>query len=454
MRDDRERAFLATFKSGFEAGLQRPLHALEGAEDVEHDEPEPLRFNISKALEDITRPPGLVGDIVDWCEATSERPSRAAALGPALGFVATLAGRLFASESDARTNLYLLTLAESGFGKDHARQAIKRLASKAVLQAALGAGRMMSTTALRSALLDRPSQFLMIDEFHGTMAMVTDKRNPYARLLGDDLLELFASASTWFSGAAYANTPAVNIWNPNLSIYGTSTPDAFWPVAGSQSVTNGLLARFILLNIEGPKPTFRTPAATFREVPEHLVSACHALANSGGNIQLDGSIGRSAAVVPYSHDGRQVLNDFREFIEARECEADSRQRPFLNRTVEHAIKLALTVAVGVEPIKPVVTEPVMDWAGKLAWYSTCSLIAETRDRIADSQREADYNRILRLIKDAGADGLKPSAIPDRTRSIDERRRTEIIRDLTISGRVRLGPVQTKRGARERYLFIR
>ena len=82
------------------------------------------------------------------------------------------------------------------------------------------------------------------------------------------------------------------------------------------------------------------------------------------------------------------------------------------------------------------------------------MISEAQGRIADGQREADYNRLLSLIKSAGPEGLKPSAIPDRTRNMEERRRAELLRDLQTAGRVRRTAVQTKRGVRERWLFVR
>ncbi|MGM4877049.1 hypothetical protein AB7645_38105 [Bradyrhizobium sp. 956_D2_N1_5] len=404
----------------------------------------------ARKLEELTYPPGLVGSIIDWCEKTSERPSRPAALGAALGFVAALAGRRFASPTDLRTNLYILLLAESGFGKDHARQAVKRLAIASDLKRFLGAGRVMSTTALRNSVMSQPAQLMMIDEFHTTMAMITDRRSSFSQLLAGDLLELFASANTYFAGAEYAATKAADIQNPNLCIYGTTTPDAFWASAGSQSITSGFLPRVILLNIEGPKPQFRVPEASLREVPSDLIAACKSIVK--GNIELDGNTPRNADVVVYGDGATSVLGNFRERTFRVEAQVDATARVIVNRAIEHAVKMAVVVAVGVSAENPVITREIMDWACELAWYSTCTLIAETRDRVTDNQREADYNRVLKLIKQAGENGLKPSAIPDRTRSIDKRRRLEILDDLQASGRIVFKPVQTKKGLISRWVF--
>lgn len=55
-------------------------------------------------LNDLTNPIGLVGEIMDWMEASSDRPNRSLLLGAALTLVGTLAGRNYASDTNLRTN--------------------------------------------------------------------------------------------------------------------------------------------------------------------------------------------------------------------------------------------------------------------------------------------------------------------------------------------------------------
>lgn len=428
----------------------------EAAETAEDALEEAVSFETPMTLEELARPPGLVGDIVDWIASTAERPSRAVALGPALGFVATLAGRQFASPTDARTNLYIATLAPSGYGKDRPREAIKRLAQAAALKSYLAGGRVMSTTALRNSLMRQPACLYMIDEFHGILRLILDKRNSFGQLLGNDLMELFTSAATFFAGAEYASTPAVDIQNPNLSIYGTSTQEAFWSSVSSASALDGFLARVLLFNVDGAKPAEVEPTASVRDVPAELVARCQAIASARGNLanMHDGSVGVDATIVPYRDGAAERVREFKRLIEGAEAKADGRQLPFLNRAAEHAIKLALTVAVGCDPAEPVITGEIMDWACRLSWHATCVMISEAQGRVADGQREADYNRLLGLIKDAGSQGMTPGILVDRTRNIEARRRAELLTDLQAAGRVRLSAMATKRGARERWTFVR
>ena len=61
-----------------------------GADDIELAAPPPKS---TLSLADLTRPPGLVGRIVDWIVASAMYPSRELALGAAIEIVATIAGR-------------------------------------------------------------------------------------------------------------------------------------------------------------------------------------------------------------------------------------------------------------------------------------------------------------------------------------------------------------------------
>ena len=110
-------------------------------------------------------------------------------------------------------------------------------------------------------------------------------------------------------------------------------------------------------------------------------------------------------------------------------------KPIVNRAIEHAVKLALTVAVTTDPDQPCVTAKNMVWAQDLAWHATSSMIDEVKDRVADNQREAFKKTIMRHIRLAGAKGITEGRIADRSGGIDKRTRGEILDDLALSGQI-------------------
>jgi hypothetical protein len=421
----------------------------------DNDEPT-ITLTSDTVLSELTNPGGVVSDIVDWIVSSSSRPSRELALSATLPFVGALIGRRFASPTNLRTNFYSVALASSGYGKEHARTQLKSLVTAAGLGRFTGPSRFMSATALRNSVMANPSTVCMVDEFGGMMRQINDKKaSIHSVLIRSDLLEMFTSASTFFEGAAYAKESPQKIHNPNLCIYGTSTPEDFWASVSSLNTADGLLPRFLLFNVTGEKPAREDTGNDVYNVPPALVEAVKALALAGrGNGNLsnndNGGFASKPTIVGYSADAATELARFEAFVE--EVASTPESAPILNRAVEHAIKLALTVSVATNHVDPVITGHAMRWAVKLAWLSTCTMIEETNDRISDNQREADMKRILGHIKKAGKDGITEGKIADRCASIDRKRRDELLADLLLAARITEKLVATQGRPRKRYFL--
>ena len=426
------------------------------AVEVDDDGPT-VTLTSDTALSDLTNPGGVVSDIVDWIVSSSSLPSRELALSATLPFVGALIGRRFASPTDLRTNFYSVALASSGYGKDHARTQLKRLVTAAGLDRFTGPNRFMSASALRNSVMAKPSSVCMVDEFGGMMRQINDKKaSIHSVLIRSDLLEMFTSASTFFEGASYAKESAQKIHNPNLCLYGTSTPEDFWASVSSLNTVDGLLPRFLLFNVTGKRPDREDTGNNVYNVPQSLIDAVQALAlaaRKNGNLTNtdNGSMAIKPAIVSYSADAATELARFETFVE--EAVSAPESAPILNRAVEHAIKLALTVSVATNHVDPVITGHAMSWAVKLAWLSTCTMIEETGDRISDNQREADMKRILGHIKRAGKDGITEGRIANRCAGIDKKRRTELLDDLVLAGRIEVREIPGKGRAKKRFYLL-
>src|SRR5216683_992651 len=335
------------------------------ANDNEEPETE-QKLTSDYTLSDLTDPGGVVSEIVDWIVSSASRPSLELALAATLPFVGALIGRRFASPTDLRTNFYSVGLASSGYGKDAARTQLKRLATAAGLERFTGPNRFMSATALRAAVMAKPSCLCMVDEFGGMMRQINDRNaSIHSQLIRSDLLEMFSSADTYFEGAAYAKSGVPEkLYNPNICIYGTSTPEDFWASVSSLNTSDGLLPRFLLFNVTGPKPDRVQPVNNVMEIPTSLIESCRSLALAGrgaGNLSNvdSGAATFKPVVVPYSAEAQSELARFEAFVEERESVIAPESLPILNRAVEHAIKLALTVSVATDWQTPVITGDAM-----------------------------------------------------------------------------------------------
>lgn len=429
------------------SAVAEPEPATAPAED---DDLPPYKLEAIADLESLTYPGGLVEDLIDWICSSSEQPSRTLALAAVLPLVASLAGaRYSAGSRDTRPNIYTVALAESGFGKEHARSQIKRIlmADRGVFTKFSGPARIMSASALREVLEANPSVNCQIDEFGGFVRNITDRKaGSHQQAISTDLRDYYSASSTFFEGAAYRGSPPKRIYNPNLCIHGTSTPDQFWSALSSASAEDGLLPRLILFQVGGAKPDPVRPKRDVRDVPLMLmermadvagINVVEARMPAKGNLSgtLAAKTENRPIQIPFTEDAMAVFRSVKEAIDERESQVVAEGRPFVRRIVENAIKLAMIVAVGRDPREPAITEDVMEWAASVAWTCAAGMLAEVSERLADNQREANYKKIVGLVKKAGTAGITEGRLFDRCKAIDGWQRREIVDELHRVGSV-------------------
>ena len=150
---------------------------------------------------------GALELFVDYILASAVRPQPILAIGASLCALGALMGRKYRTQTNLRTNLYVVGMAGSGGGKDHARGAIKEAFIAAGLQRYLGGNRIASGSGLLTALYRQPSSLFQLDEFGQFLGNIVNKRHApkYLAEIWDLLTELSTSAGGTFFGAEYAD---------------------------------------------------------------------------------------------------------------------------------------------------------------------------------------------------------------------------------------------------------
>jgi hypothetical protein len=380
---------------------------------------------------------GLIRDIAQHILATSIRPQPVLAVMAATSLVGALAGRKYRTETDLRTNLYIVALAESGAGKDHARKVISKLAAYAEADHYLGGDRIASGPGVVSALVRHPSQLFMLDEIGMMLASMTGaKSDPHKRELMATLMTLYSSAGSVYRGTEYADQsqrPRQTISNPNVCIYGTSTPSAFWgALTGSQGV-DGTLSRLIVATADSHRPPRQRPMAG--AMPGALIDGVKALAQheTGGNLagMAGGRTDREPQTAPMAagvFEAWEALDDAMD-----EHMTDDASRSVYSRVPENAAKLALTYAVSVDYRAPRITPEAFAWGRELALWAANSMMREARRHVADNDVAAQRQRVMAMIRDAGADGITRREILRRSKTLRKREADELLSLLVESG---------------------
>lgn len=387
--------------------------------------------------------PGLVGDIVEWLNRSARNPSPTLNLGAALAYVGALAGRRYEGPTGLRTNVYVVGLAPSGFGKEHPRAGTKSLASASgTLTKFFGGNKIASSSALRNRVKKSPALVYMIDEFGGFLRKVTSQKSGnHEKEIAEDLLEMTGTAASIFMGADYAQSLAEPIHNPNVCIYGTSTPDAFWKALGSGSIADGFLPRFVLLDAGTARPRPRDATASVNAPPKALVERIQAFVShrNGGNMNGMTSDGSTACIPIQAAWGDGAKRSFDAFVDVMFRAMDSaapEQEPIWARVAENAMRLALIAAAGTDPERPVITADMMNWATDVAHRSAKMLLAQVEDRVADNDRQAEYKRVRSIIASYRRNGTNRSDVARRLNGImDRRRMNDVIDQLVEAGSV-------------------
>ena len=386
---------------------------------------------------------GVIGDMMHLMAATAKRPQPVLALGASLCAIGALMGRKYRTESNLRSNLYVVAIAESGAGKNHSRVVINELFRKAGLLQYLGGNKIASGSGLLTAIQRQPAILFQLDEFGMFLSAAADrKRSPrYVCEILDLMTELYTTSGTTYFGIEYASNQLNNahraIHQPCACIYGTTTPIHFWQALQAANVADGSLARFLIMQSENDFPnTNKYFGAT--DPPQDLIDRLLLIHQGGG--QLSGNLTDVGAidevlveprVVPMSAQARDAfcLLD-QELLGRLRASRGTGFSSILARIEENATKLALIRAVSRDPVNPRIEDHDAHWGIALSRHCAELTIREASARVSENQVESNHKRALQILRDGDAAGMSKSEFTRRTQFMDHRQRDGVLRTLT------------------------
>jgi len=398
---------------------------------------------------------GVLALMVEHILATAIRPQPWLAVGASLAMLGALIGRKVRTPTNLRSNLYVLGIAESGGGKDHARKAIKEILVQAGLAQHLGGERLASGAGLITALTRQPAALFQIDEFGRFLANVVDKRRAPKHLseIWDLLTELATSAGTTFLGAEYADQrerPRQDIIEPCACVHGVSAPGPVWEALRSGTLEDGSLARFLVFRSEEDIPDRNRHLGTVTALPADLLDAVRRVAAVGsnhaaGNLVATGApnVRPAPLTVPMADDALAIFDDLdAEMTQRQRAAAGSEQSAVLARVWENTAKVALIKAVSADPEQPVIRAVDALWARDVVAHCVATLLVQAERHLADNETERNHKRTLEIIRSAGKSGIRLNDLTRKTQFIDTRVRRDIIDTLVQSEQVVQGLVKS------------
>ena len=376
--------------------------------------------------------PGLIGDTVRWITKYAIRKQPELALMNTLAFAGAVFGRKYASPLNTRTNLYAVGIADTGAGKEFSRKMIRELASASGLQERIGADDVRSDSGLLKGLMNNSSQVMMIDEFGIFLQGIANDRSPhYIRAVSKILLRLYSISNSVYNHGEYADPRAepIIINYPNLSIYGTSTEEAYSKSLKKSSIENGDLNRFVTIRARSEK-VYPDEDIPFSEIDEGLKIRWSAFAPHAG-----ASLGE---IVNNSDMAPEVVRvewgqckAIQYAIQKRQIDKIYEKNPYRHlwgRMHENTIKIAMMFAIARDKFAPVFEPEDFDIAQMLVESSIEYLTDLASNHMAETPQEESNNEIVRAIQSAGG-SMSRSDIMRKFRKLKRRDLDDTINNL-------------------------
>ena len=360
--------------------------------------------------------------------------------------LSAVCGRHLYAPTGTALNLYIVCLAGTAVGKDRPLSAPGEILKAAGLGELQTTAKGFSATALEQMMIEHPCCVATVDEIGASLLARMSHKNSSTHEQGmrPVLLELWSRNQSKgpFDTTRHAvqrglKLPGtISIPRPNLTLFGVSTPEAFYSAVTSGSVRDGFLNRFLLCHA-APRGKAQEVSQQDSEVPQSIVRALQDLVpdlNHGGNLTgalgvFDLNVDLDSTVRRLAWASDVVLERSRAFEEEvlTMIDGDPEQAPLMGRVFEYAIRLASLHAVSRAGRLATVTMDDLAWGISWSTQSAKALIDGAGNMMSSNEYEAKFNLIRNVVREAGQ--ITRSDLLRKVRSIGARERDDIIRHL-------------------------
>ena len=398
--------------------------------------------------ESLLHMPGLVDEITEQSLKHAQRPNRVLSFSSVLAMFAHLAGRRYVGPTRARPNIYVMSLAESGMGKEAPRQFNRTIAQQLhIINSVIET--VASGQGLEDALSRTPSLLLMSDEFDGQLRVLKDERksNAATEALWRALLSVFSSSSSSYTTgikAASANGGGGGkvLYAPSFSMLASATPDNFYGALSVRALEGGLFARCLVFEA-GSRGAQNYEVNSCEELPDPLLRKLQRIISNGPRFDENREIRSSDLVnVPYApgakEEATRIGTEADTLYNQAAKDGDAMGKSVWSRSMEMVQKLALLYAISegcAMFTDAAVSVDGLRWAWRLVRAMQERMLEMAQDHAAENPMDERVKRVERLVKAAGKRGIKRYDVSRKTRlsarELDEVEQTLIDRNEII-----------------------
>ena len=396
----------ALLEAGFGKTAEQPMADISGIlaagtkeEKVEHLFPDPGPFP-----DELFNVPGFISEYMRLSEESAYYPNKILSLGGGLAFLSLMIGRIYKNARGTHPNIYWISLADSGSGKEHARQVNKFLAFKAGMTFLVG-DNFASGEGLEDAMYVTKKKLFMLDEMD-TLFNSMKQKDARSENIMQRLLSFYSSVSTFYAMRARVkkdnDTFGGVIINPYLVLYGTALPKYFYGSLEERVLENGLIPRMLIADA-GKRGRYGNPHDMFltQDMAE-MLKVLKNKAEEGGNLTDENPnirvIPETDAAVAEQDRCRAYCDEQSDFFISKNEHA---AHVLWNRANEKINKLAMIYAVSRNVYDPIINKEAVEWARDLVLYLTRKMLFMADSYSYVDQFDQDCKKVLNVIRENG-----------------------------------------------------
>ena len=396
--------------------------------------------------------PGIIGEVVGYTLNTAKYPLYMPSVSAALAFCSLIVGRDFCTDYDNFPFLYLMSVAETGAGKEWPYKVIGKILY-AANQGKLIKGEVTGKSAIITELYHTPRALFFKDEVAHWMQIVGSKSASENKLSEVKAwMELFSKGDSSYSSDSFTGLSEIlrgrademgesslTILRPSASLLGMTTPQKLSESMTKMMINDGFLNRWMVTFAqEGDQKMNRNSKS--RPVPQSILSWIEtierrALRHNG----VQNNQGRNSFSDPlkpvelsFSAESIESLNVYEDKILARKKHLRKKGLELMIvRDMEKAMRIALIVELAKDPYASEVTVESMDFSIALVNFCFEQLIKYIEFEMVENTIDKRYKEAYKAIESAGVNGILQSDLMSLSpfKSTDGNTHTQILKYL-------------------------
>jgi hypothetical protein len=335
------------------------------------------------------RVPGLVGEIMKWAGRRSiiKQPLFDLAIG-LMGTALATRNKYKIAGLDTPLQPYMLCVAGTAGGKNQIREALRTLAPKLGLNKSCFTGS-QSYHAMLDLLAQPPHVALWLwDECARYLKASARSVSSQENAILSHVISLYGTAICGCFGMPARKNPIPDIDHPFFLVMGMTQPELLLEAITSTDFQTGFVNRFLLF--DAGENASRKNEQRYTGFP----SAIEGAFKKFDDIKLPE--GEFIEVDYVDNEAFATLDDFQTYQVDMAARRD-RGADLWGRAHQNALICAGLVAVGVNPIKPVITREIALWAVELVRWSVERWLVRIDQSAARNYTEAQSKDVERLI---------------------------------------------------------